>query len=81
MLILSRREGESIMIGDDIEVVVTRIEHDSVRLGVTAPRQMAVFRHEIYRKIRESNIVSVRDAASALPAIRLSAPKKDAREG
>ena len=59
------------MIGDDIEVFVTRIDHDSVKLGVSAPREMAVFRHEIYRKIRESNMVSVREASSALPAIRL----------
>ncbi len=59
------------MIGDDIEVFVTRIDHDSVKLGVVAPREMAVFRHEIYRKIRESNMVSVREASSALPPIRL----------
>ena len=71
MLVLSRREGESIMIGDDIEVIVTRIDHDSVKLGVVAPRQMAVFRDEIYRKIRETNIGSVREASSALPSIRL----------
>ncbi|MEY5025691.1 MAG: carbon storage regulator CsrA [Verrucomicrobiota bacterium] len=69
MLILSRREGESIMIGDDIEVVVTRIDHDSVRLGVNAPRKLAVFRNEIYRKIQESNMASVREASGAGPVL------------
>lgn len=62
------------MIGDAIEVVVTRIDHDSVKIGVIAPRQMAVFRHEIYRKISESNRVAVRPPSAALPAIQL--PKR-----
>lgn len=71
MLILSRREGESIMIGDLIEVVVSRIDHDSVKIGVVAPRNMAVFRREIYRKIQESNLISVRDGQGGMPEIAL----------
>jgi carbon storage regulator len=74
MLILSRREGESVMIGDHIEVRVARIEHDVVRLGITAPRELPVFREEIYRKIREANREAARLGASALPHISL--PKK-----
>lgn len=47
MLVLSRRVHESIMIGDDIEVTVVRIEGNQVRLGITAPRHVAVVRTEI----------------------------------
>ncbi len=74
MLVLSRREGESIMIGDNIEVCITRIEPDAVKIGVIAPREMPVFRDEVYRRIRESNLSAVRQMDAALPQIRL--PKK-----
>jgi carbon storage regulator len=47
MLVLSRRLGERIMIGDRIVVTVVRLDNGHVRLGVEAPREMAVFREEI----------------------------------
>jgi carbon storage regulator CsrA len=68
MLILSRREGESVMIGDHIEVRVSRIEHDVVRLGIVAPRDLPVFREEIYRKIREANESDGLSAVTTFPA-------------
>jgi len=74
MLVLSRREGESIMIGDSIEVCITRIEHDAVKIGVTAPREMPVFRDEVYRRIRESNLAAARSGAAGLGQIVI--PKK-----
>lgn len=55
MLVLSRKINESIMISDEIEVVVLSIKGDVVKLGVTAPRQVEVFRKEIYELIQESN--------------------------
>ena len=62
------------MIGDHIEVRVSRIEHDVVRLGIVAPRDLPVFREEIYRKIREANQEAVRRGTASLPQISL--PKK-----
>ncbi len=62
------------MIGDHIEVRVSRIEHDVVRLGIVAPRDLPVFREEIYRKIREANREAARRGAAALPQISL--PKR-----
>jgi carbon storage regulator len=62
------------MIGDHIEVRVSRIEHDVVRLGIVAPRDLPVFREEIYRKIREANREAVRCGTAALPQISL--PKR-----
>ena len=62
------------MIGDHIEVRVSRIEHDVVRLGIVAPRDLPVFREEIYRKIREANREAARRGATALPQISL--PKR-----
>lgn len=52
MLILTRRENESIIIGDDIEICVLGINGTSVRLGIKAPRDISVHREEVYEKIR-----------------------------
>jgi len=52
MLVLSRKIGETIMIRDDIEILVTRIDRDEVRLKIKAPRELAVFKGELYREIQ-----------------------------
>ena len=52
MLILTRRVGESLMIGDDVQVRVLGNQGRQVRIGIEAPRHVAVHREEIYRKIR-----------------------------
>lgn len=49
MLILSRKEGERILIGDDVEVMVIAIQGDRVSLGITAPEEVAVDRAEVRR--------------------------------
>ncbi|MNC73597.1 hypothetical protein D3C75_1248250 [compost metagenome] len=59
MLVLSRRKGESIVIQDNIEITVLGIEGDNVRIGIKAPRQVDVFRKEIYLSIQELNRESV----------------------
>lgn len=53
MLILTRRVGESIIMGDDIEINVLSIKAHQVRLGITAPKNLSVHREEIYKKIQE----------------------------
>jgi len=52
MLVLSRKAGESIVINDDIRVVVVSMEGNKCRLGVVAPLAVSVHRHEVYEKIR-----------------------------
>lgn len=53
MLVLTRKVGETIMIGDDIEVVLTRIERDCVRLAIKAPQSVRIFRNELYQNIQK----------------------------
>ncbi len=60
MLVLARRLNESIMIGDEIEVVVIDIKGDQVKLGIKAPRQVTVHRKEIYDEIKGQNIEAVK---------------------
>jgi len=55
MLVLTRKKGESIMIGDQIEVVVLGVEGEQVRLGIRAPQSVQVFRQELYAAIKQSN--------------------------
>ncbi len=53
MLILTRRVGKSLMIGDDVSVTVLGVRGDQVRIGVDAPKDIAVHREEIYDKIQQ----------------------------
>ncbi len=55
MLILTRRVGESVVIGDDVDVTVLGVKGNQVRLGVKAPREISVHREEIYQRIRREN--------------------------
>ena len=53
MLILSRKKGESIVIGDDIEIIVLEIKGSMVRIGINAPKEVSVHREEVYDRIQE----------------------------
>ena len=56
MLILTRRVGETLMIGDEMTVTVLGVKGNQVRIGVNAPKDVAVHREEIYDKIQKSDI-------------------------
>ncbi|KRE44480.1 carbon storage regulator CsrA [Paenibacillus sp. Soil522] len=55
MLVLSRKSNESIMIGSNIEIVVLGVDGDTVKLGIRAPREVDIYRKEIYMAIQEEN--------------------------
>lgn len=65
MLVLTRKTNQSVMIGDDVEVTVLAVMGDKVRLGIQAPREIPVFRDEIYLEMQESNADSDLATASA----------------
>jgi carbon storage regulator len=52
MLILTRRAGENVMIGDDVTVTILEVKGGQVRIGINAPRSVAVHREEIYERIK-----------------------------
>lgn len=63
MLVLSRRKDETIMIGDDVEITIVDIKGDTVRVGISAPREVAVHRKEIYQAIQAENIAAATQQA------------------
>lgn len=70
MLILTRRVGESIMIGDDIVLTVSEVRGDAVRIGIQAPRSVQVHREEVYRELQKANKQAVSTSDGALDALR-----------
>jgi carbon storage regulator len=76
MLILSRKIDERIMIGDQIEISVIDIKGDQVKLGISAPSQVKVYRKEVYQAIQRENIEAARVKPSALPSLEDLLPKQ-----
>ena len=66
MLILTRRIGETLMIGDEVTVTVLGVKGNQVRLGVNAPKDVAVHREEIYDKINQQNGTQDNDSGRPL---------------
>jgi carbon storage regulator len=64
MLVLTRKSNQSIMIGDDIEVSVLSIMGEKVRIGIQAPRDIPVFRKEVYLEIQQERAGTVEGAAA-----------------
>jgi len=63
MLVLTRRTGESIVIGNDIVVTVLEVRHDQVRIGIDAPRTVQVHREEVFAQVMRENTAAVASAA------------------
>jgi carbon storage regulator len=69
MLVLTRRPGESIVVGQDIVVTVIEIKGGQVRIGIDAPREVQVYREEIYEQVRQENLSAVASAEEVRRAI------------
>ncbi|GAK41257.1 carbon storage regulator [Paenibacillus sp. TCA20] len=69
MLVLSRKRGQSIMIGDQIEITVLGVEGDNVRIGISAPSEVDIFRKEVYVSIQEANKQSAAPAKDHVQAL------------
>lgn len=60
MLVLTRKSGEGVLLGDNIKIVVVEVKGNQVRLGIEAPPELAVYREEVYRKIQEENVMAAK---------------------
>lgn len=55
MLVISRKKGDSLLIGEDIEITVVKIDDGSVKLSISAPKTVTILRKELYKEVEEEN--------------------------
>jgi carbon storage regulator len=82
VLVLTRRPGESVMIGDDVVITVLDVRGDVVRLGINAPRSIQVHREEVYRELQRVNREAASPSDVAVQALtRMLRPDRPGRPG
>jgi carbon storage regulator len=81
MLILTRRVGEAVMIGDEVSITVLGVKGNQVRLGINAPRSIAVHREEIYRRIKREQAGGGAEQEEAPPEERHEDTSSSGRYG
>jgi carbon storage regulator len=82
MLVLARKRDQSIMIGDEIEIIVVDVHGDQVKLGITAPRHIPVHRKEIYEEIQRENIRAAEARAEKISGLEaLFKKQKEEKKG
>jgi carbon storage regulator len=70
MLVITRKSGERICLGDEITITVMEISGSSVRIGIEAPAEVPIYRHEIWAAIKEENRAAARAELRRLPSSR-----------
>ena len=63
MLVLTRKIGQSIVINDNIEVTILEVKGESVRLGIEAPKEVTIYRHEIFEEIKKENLKTAQQSS------------------
>ncbi|NLX90347.1 MAG: carbon storage regulator CsrA [Firmicutes bacterium] len=79
MLVLTRKRGQSIMLGDEIEISIVEVNGDAVRIGIKAPKELTIYRREIYEAIQEENIRAAKAAAELAAKLKNIAPRAPKR--
>ncbi|MGH3138513.1 MAG: carbon storage regulator CsrA [Gaiellales bacterium] len=68
MLVITRRSGEQVVLGDDITITVLEISGSTVRLGIDAPTEVPVYRHEIWLAVKAENQAAAAAEVTSLPS-------------
>ena len=70
MLVIGRKKGESLLIGDDVEITIIKIENGSVKIAINAPREIGILRKELYVEVTDENKRAMVFDASALQKLK-----------
>ena len=86
MLVLTRKTGQKIIIANEIEITILETKGDSVKIGIEAPKQITIYREEIFEEIKKSNRQATEQAQAvrlneAIEAVNLIKPSPSKREG
>ena len=71
MLVLSRKKGQSIMIGDNVEIKIISVDGDQVKIGIVAPKSVKVHRSEVFEAIQEQNKEALATSVDAIKNFKL----------
>lgn len=71
MLVITRKKGEGIILGDDIELTVTQIDNGSVKIAIDAPKKIVILRKELFEAVREENKNASTGDLNILKSIKL----------
>jgi carbon storage regulator len=77
MLVLTRKKGQTLMIGHDIELSIIDIQGDQVRIGINAPKNVTIHRKEIYEEIRKENLSAIAAKNTDIQVLNEQFKKKD----
>lgn len=80
MLVLTRKKGQALMIGNDVELFVIDVQGDQVRIGIKAPKNITVHRKEVYDEIRNENVSAVLPAKMDIEKLNLKLSEKDGKQ-
>jgi carbon storage regulator len=70
MLVISRKKGESLLIGEDVEITIVKIENGSVKIAINAPKEISILRTELYNEVTDENQNAMTFDVSALEKLK-----------
>ena len=70
MLVIGRKKGETLLIGEDIEITIVKIENGSVKIAINAPKEITILRKELYKEVTEENQSAMIFEASSLEKLK-----------
>lgn len=70
MLVVGRKKGESILIGDDIEITIVKIDDSSVKISISAPKNVTILRKELYKEVEAENKKAIATDVSLLKELK-----------
>jgi len=70
MLVIGRKKGESLLIGDDVEITIIKIENGSVKIAINAPKEIVILRSELYKEVTEENQKAMHFDVAALEELK-----------
>lgn len=75
LLVITRKKGESILIGDDIEITISKVEDGSVKLAINAPKEMTILRKELFEEVENENKEAINLNKDLLKSLKVNSKK------